>query len=163
MASVFSSTRVPPDEEVTRQAVPAMRAAAKPAAVMRAEKVVFFDPVGGMGGLLRCISCFVFPLNIRTPAICQSPSRKNPWDTIPFQRKRVMSPVLPGDLSTPIDKGSSPGLREVRHEAAMDIALTTPVAEGDPPKAGEPPGLVPGGPGGKGLYPSQSRVEDLPE
>jgi len=27
----------------------------------------------------------------------------------------------------------------------MDIALTTPVAEGDPPKAGEPPGLVPGG------------------
>jgi len=68
-----------------------------------------------------------------------------------------MSPVLPGDLSTPIDKGSSPGLREVRHEAAMDIALTTPVAEGDPP------GLVPGGPGGKGLYPSQSRVEDLPE
>ncbi len=32
----------------------------------------------------------------------------------------------------------------------MDIALTTPVAEGDPPKAGEPPGLVPGGPGAKG-------------
>jgi hypothetical protein len=32
----------------------------------------------------------------------------------------------------------------------MDIALTTPVAEGDPPKAGEPPGLVPGGPGGEG-------------
>jgi hypothetical protein len=30
----------------------------------------------------------------------------------------------------------------------MDIALTTPVAEGDPPKAGEPPGLVPGGAGG---------------
>jgi hypothetical protein len=30
----------------------------------------------------------------------------------------------------------------------MDIALMTPVAEGDPPKAGEPPGLVPGGPGG---------------
>jgi hypothetical protein len=30
----------------------------------------------------------------------------------------------------------------------MDIALTTPVAEGGPPKAGEPPGLVPGGPGG---------------
>jgi len=27
----------------------------------------------------------------------------------------------------------------------MDITLTTPVAEGDPPKAGEPPGLVPGG------------------
>jgi hypothetical protein len=29
----------------------------------------------------------------------------------------------------------------------MDIALTTPVAEGDPPKAGGPPGQVPGGPG----------------
>jgi len=27
----------------------------------------------------------------------------------------------------------------------MDIALKTPVAERDPPKAGEPPGLVPGG------------------
>ena len=27
----------------------------------------------------------------------------------------------------------------------MDIALKTPVAEEDPPKAGEPPGLVPGG------------------
>ena len=30
----------------------------------------------------------------------------------------------------------------------MDVALTTPVAEEDPPKAGEPPKLVPGGPGG---------------
>ena len=30
----------------------------------------------------------------------------------------------------------------------MDVALKTPVAEGDPPTAGEPPGLVPGGPGG---------------
>ncbi len=30
----------------------------------------------------------------------------------------------------------------------MDITLTTPVAEGDPPKAGGPPGQVPGGPGG---------------
>ncbi len=30
----------------------------------------------------------------------------------------------------------------------MDVTLKTPVAEGDPPKAGEPPGLVPGGPGG---------------
>jgi len=30
----------------------------------------------------------------------------------------------------------------------MDIALKTPVAEEDPPKAGEPPGLVPGRPGG---------------
>jgi hypothetical protein len=30
----------------------------------------------------------------------------------------------------------------------MDFALTTPVAEGDPPKAGGPPGLVPGGVGG---------------
>jgi hypothetical protein len=30
----------------------------------------------------------------------------------------------------------------------MDIALTTPVAEGDPPKAGGPPGLVHGGAGG---------------
>ena len=30
----------------------------------------------------------------------------------------------------------------------MDIALKTPVAEGDLPKAGEPPGLVPGVPGG---------------
>jgi hypothetical protein len=30
----------------------------------------------------------------------------------------------------------------------MDVALTTPVAEGDPPKAGGPPGLVPGGTGG---------------
>jgi hypothetical protein len=37
---------------------------------------------------------------------------------------------------------------EVHREAAMDVALKTPVAEGDPPKAGEPPGLVPGGPGG---------------
>jgi len=37
---------------------------------------------------------------------------------------------------------------EVQREAAMDIALTTPVAEGDPPKAGGPPGLVPGGAGG---------------
>jgi len=45
----------------------------------------------------------------------------------------------------------------------MDIALKTPVAEGDPPKAGEPPGLVPGGPGGKGRYPEQSRIEDFPE
>ena len=31
----------------------------------------------------------------------------------------------------------------------MMVALKTPVAEGDPPKAGEPPGLVPGGAGGK--------------
>jgi hypothetical protein len=31
----------------------------------------------------------------------------------------------------------------------MDVALKTPVAEGDPPlAAGEPPGLVPGGAGG---------------
>jgi len=30
----------------------------------------------------------------------------------------------------------------------MDVALTTPVAGGDPPKAGGPPGLVPGGAGG---------------
>jgi hypothetical protein len=30
----------------------------------------------------------------------------------------------------------------------MDVALTTPVAEGDPPTAGEPSGQVPGGPGG---------------
>ena len=30
----------------------------------------------------------------------------------------------------------------------MDVALKTPVAEGGPPKAGGPPGLVPGGPGG---------------
>ncbi len=30
----------------------------------------------------------------------------------------------------------------------MDIALTTPVAEGAPPEAGGPPGLVPGGAGG---------------
>jgi len=30
----------------------------------------------------------------------------------------------------------------------MDVALTTPVAEGDPPKAGGPTGLVPGGAGG---------------
>jgi hypothetical protein len=29
----------------------------------------------------------------------------------------------------------------------MDVALKIP-AEGDPPKAGGPPGLVPGGPGG---------------
>ena len=33
----------------------------------------------------------------------------------------------------------------------MDITLTTPVAEGDPPKAGEPPGLVHGGAGGLGV------------
>jgi len=32
----------------------------------------------------------------------------------------------------------------------MDVALPPPVAEGDPPKAGEPPGLVPGGTGGLG-------------
>ena len=32
----------------------------------------------------------------------------------------------------------------------MDVALTTPVAVGDPPKAGEPPGLVPGGRGARG-------------
>jgi hypothetical protein len=32
----------------------------------------------------------------------------------------------------------------------MDVALKTPVAEGDPPKAGEPPGPVPGGRGTKG-------------
>ena len=30
----------------------------------------------------------------------------------------------------------------------MDVALTTPVAEGDPPEAGGPPGLVPRGAGG---------------
>ena len=30
----------------------------------------------------------------------------------------------------------------------MDVALKTPVAEGGPPKAGGPPGLVPGGAGG---------------
>jgi len=30
----------------------------------------------------------------------------------------------------------------------MDIALTTPVAEGEPPKAGGPSGQVPGGAGG---------------
>ncbi|MCJ7486093.1 MAG: DUF4040 domain-containing protein [Candidatus Aminicenantes bacterium] len=34
-------------------------------------------------------------------------------------------------------------------KAAMDVALTTPVAEGDPPKAGEPSGQVPGGAGGR--------------
>jgi len=44
--------------------------------------------------------------------------------------------------------GSSPIIKEVRREAAMDVALKTPVAEGDPPKAGGPPGLVPGGAGG---------------
>jgi hypothetical protein len=32
----------------------------------------------------------------------------------------------------------------------MDIALKNPVAEGGPPKAGEPPGLVPGVRGAKG-------------
>jgi len=32
----------------------------------------------------------------------------------------------------------------------MDIALTPPVAEGDPPKAGGPSGQVPGGAGGLG-------------
>ena len=37
---------------------------------------------------------------------------------------------------------------EVSYEAAMGIALKTPVAERDPPKAGEPTGLVPGGAGG---------------
>jgi hypothetical protein len=30
----------------------------------------------------------------------------------------------------------------------MDVAPKTPVAEGDPPKAGGPSGQVPGGPGG---------------
>jgi len=30
----------------------------------------------------------------------------------------------------------------------MDVALKTPVEEGDPPKEGGPPGLVPGGAGG---------------
>ena len=30
----------------------------------------------------------------------------------------------------------------------MDVTPTTPVAEGDPPQAGGPPGQVPGGPGG---------------
>ncbi len=30
----------------------------------------------------------------------------------------------------------------------MDVALKTPVAGGDPPTAGGPPGLVPGGAGG---------------
>jgi hypothetical protein len=30
----------------------------------------------------------------------------------------------------------------------MDVALPTPVAVGGPPKAGEPSGQVPGGPGG---------------
>ena len=39
---------------------------------------------------------------------------------------------------------------EIHDKAAMDIALMTPVAEGDPPKAGGPSGQVPGGPGGKG-------------
>jgi hypothetical protein len=37
---------------------------------------------------------------------------------------------------------------EVHREAAMDVALTPPVAEGDPPKAWGPTGLVPGGAGG---------------
>ena len=44
--------------------------------------------------------------------------------------------------------GSSPKIGEVHREAAMDVALKTPVAEGDPPEAGEPSGQVPGGPGG---------------
>ena len=30
----------------------------------------------------------------------------------------------------------------------MDVTTMTPVAEGDPPKAGGPSGQVPGGPGG---------------
>jgi hypothetical protein len=30
----------------------------------------------------------------------------------------------------------------------MDVVPTTPVEEGDPPKAGGPSGQVPGGPGG---------------
>ena len=30
----------------------------------------------------------------------------------------------------------------------MGVTPTTPVAEGDPPKAGGPSGQVPGGPGG---------------
>ena len=45
----------------------------------------------------------------------------------------------------------------------MDVALKTPVAEGDPPKAGEPPGLVPGGPGGEGGYPSPSQYDGFPQ
>jgi hypothetical protein len=44
----------------------------------------------------------------------------------------------------------------------MDVALTTPVAEGDPPKAGGPPGLVPGGRGAKGDIYRQADFELLP-
>jgi len=58
---------------------------------------------------------------------------------------------LPGDARTAFssdNKCYSPEIGEVHREAAMDVALTTPVAEGDPPKAGGPPGLVLGGAGG---------------
>jgi len=44
----------------------------------------------------------------------------------------------------------------------MDVALTTPVAEGDPPKAGEPPGLVPGGGGGLGAISFAKPSRGLP-
>jgi hypothetical protein len=49
--------------------------------------------------------------------------------------------------------GAAPGsamLAPAPSEAASDITLKTPVAEGGPPKAGEPTGLVPGGRGAKG-------------
>ncbi len=49
--------------------------------------------------------------------------------------------------------GAAPGsamLAPAPSEAASDITLKTPVAEGDPPEAGEPTGLVPGGRGAKG-------------
>ena len=44
----------------------------------------------------------------------------------------------------------------------MDSALKTPVAERDPPKAGEPPGLVPGGTGGLGVMCSAEPKGGIP-
>ena len=45
----------------------------------------------------------------------------------------------------------------------MDIALKTPVAEGAPPKAGGPPGLVPGGAGGLGVISFAKPNRGLPQ
>jgi hypothetical protein len=45
----------------------------------------------------------------------------------------------------------------------MGVALTTPVAEGDPPKAGEPPGPVPGGAGGLGAISVAKPNRGLPQ
>ncbi len=69
------------------------------------------------------------------------------WGHLPLGRVSTSSASLaPGLILLSAEALFADG--EARREAAKDVALTTPVAGGDPPQAGGPPGQVPGGAGG---------------